>query len=105
MVKQLRKEGYELVKKGSSGTAAPDSLFDDPELDEESSTDDEEKMELKRMIKKERKRAEQAATELWGILSQNAAGWGAPRRDVRGAPRRLCVWQGTSGRAAFSHRP
>ena len=45
MVKQLRKEGYELVKKGSSGTAAPDSSFDDQELDEESSTNDEEKME------------------------------------------------------------
>ena len=52
VVKQLRKEGYELVKKGSSGTAAPDSSFDDQDLDEESSTDDEEKMELKRMIKK-----------------------------------------------------
>ena len=53
VVKQLRKEGYELVRKGSSGTAAPDSSFDDQDLDEESSTDDEEKMELKRMIKKE----------------------------------------------------
>ena len=52
VVKQLRKEGYELVKKGSSGTAAPGSSFDDQDLDEESSTDDEETMELKRIIRK-----------------------------------------------------
>ena len=73
VVKQLRKEGYELVKKGSSGTAAPDSSFDDQELDEESSTDDEEKMELKRMIKKERRRAEQAATELTALKAEGMA--------------------------------
>ena len=47
MVKQLHKEAYELVKKGSNGIAAPDSSVGDHDLDKESSTDDKEKTELR----------------------------------------------------------
>ena len=73
MAKQLRKEGYELVKKGSSWNAGPDSSFDDLDLEDVSSTNDEEKMELKRMIKKERRRAEQATSELSALKAEGMA--------------------------------
>ena len=46
VAKQPRKEGYGPVRKGSSGAAAPGSSFGDQDLDEESSTDDEENTEL-----------------------------------------------------------